>query len=65
MSPRGLRRAINAAGGVEDYWVAYPYLPRETRGYVPGFIAATMIAMNPEEFGFERPIMAETFTVLK
>ncbi len=55
LSPRGLRRAINRAGGVEDYWVAFPYLPRETRGYVPGYIAATMIAMNPEEFGFERP----------
>lgn len=55
LSPRGLRRAINAAGGVEDYWVAFPYLPRETRGYVPSYIAATMIAMSPEEFGFERP----------
>jgi len=54
ISPRGLRRAIRAAGGVEDYWVAYPYLPRETRGYVPGFIAATMVAMNPEEFGFQK-----------
>jgi membrane-bound lytic murein transglycosylase D len=53
ISPRGLRRAINAAGGVEDYWAAFPYLPRETRGYVPGFIAATMIASNPEEFGFQ------------
>jgi len=53
ISPRGLRRAIRAAGGVEDYWVAYPYLPRETRGYVPGFIAATMVTMNPEEFGFQ------------
>ena len=53
LSPRGLRRAIRAAGGVEDYWAAYPYLPRETRGYVPGYIAATMIAMNPNEFGFE------------
>ncbi|WP_069130217.1 LysM peptidoglycan-binding domain-containing protein [Rhodohalobacter halophilus] len=53
LSPRGLRRAIRAAGGVEDYWTAYPYLPRETRGYVPGYIAATMIAMNPGEFGFE------------
>lgn len=54
ISPRGLRRAINAAGGVEDYWVAYPFLPRETRGYVPGYIAATMVAMNPEKFGFQR-----------
>lgn len=55
ISPRGLRRAINAAGGKEDYWEAYPYLPRETRGYVPGFIAATMIAMSPEDFGFAKP----------
>lgn len=53
ISPRGLRRAINAAGGVEDYWEAFSYLPRETRGYVPGFIAATMIKMNAEEFGFQ------------
>ncbi len=53
ISPRGLRRAIRAGGGVEDYWSAFSYLPRETRGYVPGFIAATMIAMNPGEFGFE------------
>ncbi|MDX1591026.1 MAG: LysM peptidoglycan-binding domain-containing protein [Balneolaceae bacterium] len=61
LSPRGLRRAINAAGGVEDYWAAYPYLPRETRGYVPGFIAATMIAMNPTEFGFEKPSGVEPY----
>lgn len=59
ISPRGLRRAIDRAGGVRDYWAAYPYLPRETRGYVPGFIAATMIAMNPEEFGFQKSYGAE------
>lgn len=53
ISPRGLKRAISRAGGVKDYWAAYPYLPRETRGYVPGFIATTMINMNPEEFGFQ------------
>lgn len=53
ISPRGLKRAIRAAGGKEDYWEAYPYLPRETRGYVPGFIAATMVSMNPVEFGFQ------------
>jgi membrane-bound lytic murein transglycosylase D len=54
ISPRGLKRAIRAAGGVEDYWAAYDYLPRETRGYVPGFIAATMVAHNPVEFGFQK-----------
>lgn len=62
ISPRGLRRAINAAGGEENYWVAYPYLPRETRGYVPGFIAATMIAMNPQEFGFQRNYGREAYS---
>lgn len=62
ISPRGLKRAINAAGGEEDYWVAYPYLPRETRGYVPGFIAATMIATNPEEFGFQRRYGREAYS---
>ncbi len=62
ISPRGLKRAIRAAGGEEDYWVAYPYLPRETRGYVPGFIAATTIAMNPEEFGFQRDYGREAYS---
>ena len=52
ISPRGLNRAIRAAGE-EDYWAAFPHLPRETQGYVPGFIAATMIDMNPEKFGFK------------
>ncbi|MDR9419062.1 LysM peptidoglycan-binding domain-containing protein [Gracilimonas sp.] len=61
ISPRGLKRAINRAGGVEDYWVAYPYLPRETRGYVPGFIATTMIGMNPEEFGFQSSYEGEPY----
>ncbi|MEP1307647.1 MAG: LysM peptidoglycan-binding domain-containing protein [Balneola sp.] len=54
ISPRGLNRAIRRAGGKKDYWEAYPYLPRETRGYVPGFIATAMIGLNPEEFGFQR-----------
>lgn len=53
VSPRRLKRAIRYGGGEKDYWSAYSYLPRETRGYVPGFIAATMISMNPEAFGFK------------
>lgn len=61
ISPRGLRRAIRAAGGKEDYWAAYNYLPRETRGYVPGFIAATMIGMNPKEFGFQNKYEMEPY----
>lgn len=53
ISPRGLKRAIRAGGGQEDYWSAYRYLPRETRNYVPMFIAATIVASNPEQFGFK------------
>jgi membrane-bound lytic murein transglycosylase D len=53
VSPRGLNNAIRRAGGKKDYWAASPYLPRETRNYVPGFIAATMIGMKPESFGFK------------
>ena len=32
-----------AAPVIKDYWHIYPYLPRETRGYVPAFIAANYI----------------------
>lgn len=62
ISPRGLNRAISRAGGKKDYWEAYPYLPRETRGYVPGFIATAMIGLNPEEFGFERKYEGEPYS---
>ena len=41
--PNNVNKAITRAGGVKDYWVIYPYLPRETRGYVPAFIAANYI----------------------
>ncbi|MCC5926734.1 MAG: LysM peptidoglycan-binding domain-containing protein [Bacteroidetes bacterium] len=53
VSPRRIRSSIQRAGGVRDYWAIFPYLPRETRGYVPGYIAATIVAMNPKEFGFD------------
>jgi len=36
-------KAIKRAGGKTDYWTIYPYLPRETRTYVPLFIAANYI----------------------
>ena len=36
-------KAIKRAGGKKDYWSIYPYLPRETRSYVPFFIAANYV----------------------
>lgn len=49
-----VRRALRRTD-VEDasYWDAYDYLPRETRGYVPMFIAAAHVMENPEAYGFE------------
>lgn len=38
-----VNRAIRRAGGVKNYWAIWPFLPRETRGYVPAFIAVTYI----------------------
>lgn len=43
--PENVRKAIQRSGGKADYWSVYSYLPRETRGYVPAFIAANY-AMN-------------------
>jgi membrane-bound lytic murein transglycosylase D len=41
--PNNTLKAITRAGGVKDYWKIYPYLPAETRGYVPAFIAANYV----------------------
>lgn len=42
--PGNIIKAIHRAGNEnKDYWHIYPYLPRETRGYVPAFIAANYI----------------------
>jgi membrane-bound lytic murein transglycosylase D len=39
--PGNVNKAIRRAGGSRNYWEIYYHLPRETRGYVPAFIAAT------------------------
>lgn len=44
-------RAIRRAG-VHNFWAAYPYLPRETRNYVPNILATVLIANNPTQYGF-------------
>lgn len=41
--PGNVNRAIRRAGGLKNYWAIWPYLPRETRGYVPAFIAVNYI----------------------
>ncbi|WP_455497380.1 LysM peptidoglycan-binding domain-containing protein [Coprobacter sp.] len=41
--PGNVNKAIRRSGGKKDYWEIYNYLPRETRGYLPAFIAANYI----------------------
>lgn len=38
--PGNINKAIRRSGGKKDFWEIFPYLPRETRSYVPFFIAA-------------------------
>ncbi len=44
-----VRKAIRKAGGATDYWEIWPYLPLETRGYVPAFIAVTYVMNYHDE----------------
>lgn len=42
--PGNVNKALRRAGGEnKDFWEIYPYLPKETRGYVPAFIAANYV----------------------
>ena len=38
--PGNVNKAIRRSGGKKNYWDIYYHLPKETRGYVPAFIAA-------------------------
>ncbi|MFO7867675.1 MAG: LysM peptidoglycan-binding domain-containing protein [Bacteroidales bacterium] len=46
--PGNVRKAIARSGGNRDFWEIYRYLPRETRSYVPAFIAAFYIFEHHE-----------------
>ena len=41
--PGNVSKAIRRSGGKKDFWGVYQYLPAETRGYVPAFIAANYV----------------------
>ncbi|MBI1807632.1 MAG: LysM peptidoglycan-binding domain-containing protein [Ignavibacteria bacterium] len=44
--------AIRRSGST-DFWRMRPFLPRETRNYVPQFIAAAVMTMDPKTYGFD------------
>ena len=64
-----VNKAIRRAGS-RDFWKIYPYLPRETRGYVPSFIAAMYMLESYKEHNlrpaqFNLPAHVDTFKVNK
>ena len=63
-----VNKAIRRADGKRDFWSVYPYLPRETRGYMPAFVGAMYAFMysrnaNPDSLGIFLPGQVDTFEV--
>lgn len=69
--PGNVNKAIRrAGGGKRDFWEIYPFLPTETRGYVPAFIAACYVMNyygdhNIKPALIRRPIITDTVSVNK
>ena len=64
-----VNKAIKRAGR-RDFWSIYPYLPRETRGYVPAMVGAMYAVNYAKEYGLEptpvqMPAHIDTFMVNK
>ena len=61
-------KAIRRAGGKRDFWSIYPFLPRETRGYVPAFVGAMYAMSYHKEYGISplevgMPVQTDTFEI--
>ena len=52
--PGNVNKAIRRAGGTGDFWDIYPYLPRETRNYIPLFIGAYYAMYYHAEYNIDR-----------
>ncbi|MBR5834948.1 MAG: LysM peptidoglycan-binding domain-containing protein [Bacteroidales bacterium] len=65
-----VNKAIRRSGGKRAFWDIYPYLPRETRGYVPAFVGALYAITYYKEHGIkpeavEMPAHVDTFKITK
>ena len=65
-----VNKAIRRSGGKRAFWDIYPYLPRETRGYVPAFVGALYAMKYHKEHGIkpdaiEMPVHVDTFKINK
>ena len=65
-----VNKAIRRSGGKRAFWDIYPYLPRETRGYVPAFVGALYTMTYYKEHGIvpqpvALPAVTDTFKIHK
>lgn len=51
--PGNVNKAVRRSGGYKNYWNLRQFLPRETAGYVPAFLASMYIFEYAEEHGFQ------------
>ncbi len=63
-------KAIRRAGGGSNFWDVYPYLPRETRGYMPAMVGAMYAFRYYKEYGLSpsevgMPVQTDTFEIRK
>lgn len=63
-----VNKAIRRSGGKRAFWDIWPYLPRETRGYVPAFVGALYAMTYYKEHGIkpeavEMPVHVDTFRI--
>jgi len=47
--PGNVNKAVQRSGGKQNYWEIYSKLPKETRGYIPVFIAANYVMNYSQE----------------
>lgn len=59
--PGNVNKAIRRSGGKKDYWEIYEYLPKETRGYVPAFIAVNYLLNYAKEHNIKPEIPSLTY----
>jgi membrane-bound lytic murein transglycosylase D len=59
--PGNVNKAIRRSGGKKTYWEVRPYLPKETQGYVPAFIAVNYVMNYTSEHNLYSAIPKKTF----
>jgi membrane-bound lytic murein transglycosylase D len=62
--PGNVNKAIRRSGGKKTYWEIRPFLPTETQGYVPAFIAVNYVMNHTAEHNLHSAIPKKTFLMV-